>query len=145
MAYISKEEVKVKNEKLKVLNKQYGVKARFSGSNSSTLLLKITQGRIDFIGNHIAMLQVADSLGLIYYNIESAIAGLKNENYIQVNNYHLSKNFAGIALEYLQKAYAIMLEGHFDKSDVQTDYFHCAWYNSIHIGAWNKGYLLVQG
>lgn len=132
MAYITKEEVKAKNEKLKALNKQYGVKARFSGSNSSTLLLKVTEGCIDFIANWIDCC----SKNPRYENVTS----VSRNQYLQVNHYYLKEHFCGVALEYLQKAYAIMLEGHFDESDSMTDYFHCAWYNNIQIGAWDKPY-----
>lgn len=143
MAYINKTEVQAKSQKLKVLNKEYGVKSTFSGSNSSSLLLTISSSSIDFVGNHIAMLKIAKANGRIYYPIESTIEGLKISGYIQVNNYWLKDNFSGIALEYLEKAYRIMLEGHWDKSDIQTDYFNCAWYNNIHVGRWNKPYVLT--
>lgn len=137
MAYITKEEVKAKNEKLKVLNKQYGVKARFSGSNSSTLLLKVTEGCIDFVANHIDCMTNHPR-----FDADYAIQ-VAQQQYLQANHYYLPKNFCGVALEYLEKAYAIMLEGHFDDSDTMTDYFHCSWYNNIHIGAWDKPYKLV--
>ena len=139
MAYITKEQVKAKNEKLKALNTQYGVKARFSGSNSSTLTLKVTEGCIDFISNHVdcKQQQRGSAFDMADYRHEQKI------QYMQVNHYYLDRAFCGVALEYLQKAYAIMLEGHFDESDSMTDYFHCAWYNNIHIGAWDKPYRVV--
>ena len=42
MAYTTKCQVQEKNKKLKELNKKYGVKGIFSGSNSSTLTLTIS-------------------------------------------------------------------------------------------------------
>ena len=27
-------------------------------------------------------------------------------------------------------------------SDAMTDYYHCSWYNQIHVGKWNKPYIL---
>lgn len=143
MAYISKAEVQIKTAQLKVLNGLYGVKSTFSGSNSSSLLLTISSSGIDFIGNHIEMLKIAKANGRIYYPIEDSIEVLKISGYIQVNNYYLKDNFSGTALEYLESAYKIMLEGHWDKSDVQTDYFNCSWYNNIHVGRWNKPYVLT--
>ncbi len=41
MAYITKVEVKAKSLKLKEINKKYGMKAAFSGSNSRSLLLTV--------------------------------------------------------------------------------------------------------
>lgn len=137
MAFITKEEVKAKNEALKALNKKYSVKARFSGSNSSTLTLKVTEGVIDFVANHDDCTKQSPR-----YDAAS-IQRLYADQYMQVNHYYLDRAFSGVALEYLQEAYKIMLDGHYDESDVMTDYFHCSWYNSIHIGAWDKPYKLI--
>lgn len=137
MAYITKEEVKAKNEALKAINKKYGIKARFSGSNSSTLTLKITEGAIDFVANWIDC----------YTNNPrfeaSNCVHILERQHINVNHYYIDRNFAGVALEYLQEAYKIMLDGHWDESDIMTDYFSCSYYCSIQIGAWNKPYKLV--
>lgn len=137
MAYITKEEVKAKNEALKVLNKKYGVKARFSGSNSSSLKLKVTEGVIDFVANWIDCCVTQPQ-----FSAENA-ARIAKEQYIQVNHFYIDRAFSGVALEYLQEAYKIMLDGHFDESDSMTDYFHCAWYNNISIGAWDKPYKVI--
>ena len=137
MAHITKEEVKVKNEALKVLNKKYGIKARFSGSNSSTLKLKVTEGVVDFVANWIDC----------YTNNPRFEASncvyILEKQHLSVNHYYIDRNFSGVALEYLQEAYKIMLDGHWDESDSMTDYFSCSWYCSISIGAWDKPYKLV--
>lgn len=130
MAYITKAEVKAKSLKLKEINKKYGMKATFSGSNSSALLLTIQSGSIDFI---------ADNLTDNYRN---GIATDYNF-YCQCNHYYLDRHWTGKALEYLEECYALMREGHYDRSDIQTDYFECSWYNNIHIGRWNKGYVIA--
>lgn len=137
MAYITKEEVKAKNEALKAVNKKYGIKARFSGSNSSTLTLKITAGVIDFISNHIDCVKSSSRFAQENANY------LQAKGYFQVNHYYMDGRFCGVALEYLQAAYAIMLDGHYDDSDSMTDYFNCAWYNNISIGAWDKPYKII--
>ena len=129
MAYITKAEVKAKSLKLKEINKKYGTKATFSGSNSSTLLLTIQSGSIDFIADCI----------LDNYHSWKATDG---NFYCQCNHYYLDKHWTGKALEYLEECYALMREGHYDMSDIQTDYFECSWYNNIHIGRWNKGYVI---
>jgi uncharacterized protein YhdP len=125
MAYISKEQVAEKTIKLKALNKEYGVKASFSGSNSISLTLTIHSGSINFFE-------------YLYSDIWERNEG---RHYLQLNQYYLSEWFVDSkALDYLLKAYSIMLEGHFDKSDSQSDYFYCSWYNHLQIGKWDKPY-----
>ncbi len=139
MAHVSKDVITKARAALKVLNKQYGVKATLSGENTSSLKLTIAQGKIDFIGNYcenvLAKRQMQDTDGIVDW--------AQREMYIQVNQYYLDSSFSGIALEYLEKAKEIMYVDHWDKSDIMTDYFHCSYYVNIHIGRWNKGYVLA--
>jgi hypothetical protein len=129
MAHISKEQVQAKQKKLAVLNKAYGIKASFSGSNSSSLNLTIHSGVIDFFE-------------YMYSDIRERNEG---RYYIQLNQYYLSDWFeASPALDYLNKAYSIMQEGHSDTSDFQSDYFCCSWYNHIQIGKWDKPYKVIN-
>lgn len=141
MAYISKQEVQAKSIKLKEICKKYGIKARFSGSNSSTLKLKITAGKIDFIANYVDCLNNSR-----FYDIHQdyQIAYVQETKYIGLNHYYLDRSFCGIALECLQEIYRLMNEGHWDDSDIQTDYFSCSWYNSMQIGEWNKPYEVTE-
>ena len=141
MAYITKEEVQAKRAKLKEINKKYGVKATFSGAGSSTLKLTITAGKIDFISNAVNVLK--ESTHRVLFGKERVIEGMINSGCITVNQYYLSEQFSGVALEYLQEVYALMQEGHWDESDIQSDYFNCSWYNRIQIGKWDKGYELI--
>jgi hypothetical protein len=138
MAYISKEQVQAKRIKLKEINKKYGVKATFSGTNTSSLNLTIQSGKIDFVQNFIDNSSVNSEVWF-----STNIVHLYETKHIQVNHYYLDSRFSGEALEYLQEVYALMKEDHYDNSDVQTDYFDTAWYNNIQIGKWNKGYEFV--
>lgn len=140
MAYITKAEVAAKSEALRVLNKEYGVTARFSGSNSSSLTLTIQSGGIDFIGNRIEVLN--SGIRYVEPHVLQHVNNAKTVGNLGVNHYYLNEQHSGIALEYLQKVYDIMLDGHRDDSDIMTDYFCCSWYNSIEIGKWNKPYIL---
>jgi len=137
MAYISKQEVQAKQVKLSALNKEFGVTARFSGSGGSSLTLTVTAGNLDFIEDFIATTKEENNHGR-YFDEEQQ----RKRGNIQVNHYYLDRAFSGKCLAYLEAAYKIMLEGHFDKSDAQVDYFHCSWYNHIQIGKWNKPYQL---
>ena len=143
MAYITKEQVQDKNQKLKLLNKQYGVAARFSGSNSSVLCLKITAGCIDFVSNFVDVLNAGTAPDYTF-NKESAIAYVLKTRHISVNHYWFSNSFCGVALEYLEKAYEIMKEGHWDNSNIQIDYFNCSYYLSIQIGSYDKPYKVKE-
>lgn len=140
MAYVSEEVINKARAALKALNKEYGVKATLSGKNSSSLTLKISEGSIDFIGNYCENLEDSKCNN----QREAVIAYLNNTGHIQVNHYYLDTAFSGKALEYLEKAKAIMHADHWDESDIMTDYFHCAYYVSMNIGRWDKPYKLVK-
>ena len=136
MAYVNEVVITKASAALKALNKEYGVKATLSGKNSSSLVLTISEGSIDFIGNYCQC--IADRRSL--QNVDAVIKYVTKTGHIQVNHYYLHTAFSGKALEYLEKAKKIMHADHFDHSDIQTDYFHCAYYVNINIGRWDKAY-----
>lgn len=139
MAWVQKETVTKVREGLKILNKEYGMKTSVSGTNSGSLKVRIMSGKIDFIQNRIDMLNndhrytEAEKANHIQYLT-------KFNSGIQVNHYWLDTSFSGVALEYLEKVKAIMSVDHWDKSDIQSDYFNCAYYMNIDIGKWDKPY-----
>ncbi len=136
MAYVTEETITKARAALKVLNKEYGVKATLSGKNDSTLYLTIAEGSIDFIGNYCENVKAKR----IQHDTQQVIDWVTKEQNISVNQYYLDSSFSGVALEYLEKAKAIMYVDHWDKSDIQSDYFHCAYYVNINVGRWNKPY-----
>ncbi len=139
MAWVQKETVTKVREALKVLNKEYGMKTSVSGTNSSSLKVRILSGKIDFVQNRLDMLEG----DMRYSEEEKANHRLyltKFNSGIQVNHYWLDTSFSGIALEYLEKVKAIMSVEHWAKSDIQSDYFNCAYYMDIDIGKWDKPY-----
>lgn len=140
MAYVSEETIIKARAALKALNKEYGVKSTLSGKGSTSLNLTIAEGCIDFINNHCE--RIASKR--IQRDFEQTIGWVKLEQSIQINHYYLEDAFSGIALEYLQKAKAIMLVDHWDESDSQSDYFHCAYYINMSVGRYNKVYKLVK-
>jgi hypothetical protein len=140
MAFITKQEVQAKSAALKALNKKYGVTAGFSGSNTSKLTLTIRAGKVDFIDSFLRCLENANSAN--NYNTLAVYKYVKENRTVEVNHYYMDQHFDGEALAYLEEVYALMKEGHFDESDIQSDYFHCAWYNNIRIGSWEKPYEL---
>ena len=148
MAYISKEQVQEKNKKLKELNKKYGVKGIFSGSNSSTLTLTIHEGSLDFVGWYVECINSKSIHSSPFYGSEgyrqNIIKQIKSSANININHYYLDDYLASPCLDYIQDAYEIMLEGHYNNSDAMIDYFDCAWYISIQVGKWNKPYKLKK-
>jgi len=125
MTYISKEQKDAKAVELRALAKEYGIKATVARKHSTELVLNISGGKIDFFGSY----------GDVDTNYSSS--------YIQVNEYHIERDFTGIAQEFLLKAHEIMNEGNYNNSDAMTDYFDRGWYVSINIGQWNKPYKLA--
>jgi hypothetical protein len=52
------------------------------------------------------------------------------------NGCHLTKK----GWEVMEKATEILGREHWDKSDIQTDYFCCAFYMHVEIGRWDRDY-----
>ena len=125
MAYVSQELKAKLSPMIKSICKNYGVKASLAVSNHSTLVLNIKSGSIDFFKS---------------YNRD--LDKPENGN-IQVNPYWYNDDFDGAAKEFLSEVITAMNEGNFDKSDLQTDYFHVGWYVNVNIGQWDKPYELV--
>jgi hypothetical protein len=140
MAYMNQERKnKISPEVTKIL-KRYGLAGRLSIRNHSTLVLKITRGKIDFISDHIdcCINNYADVANL-------RINQLKNMNYFSTNLHWLDKYHSGAALACLQELHAAMKgPDYFDHSDIQSDYFHCSHYVDINIGTYEKPYLLEK-
>jgi hypothetical protein len=134
MAWVQKDTVTKVREALKALNKEYGMKTSVSGSNSSSLNVRIISGKIDLIQNYIDTVGAAN----VMRDYEEVVKYMQRNRHIQVNHYWLDTAYSGKALEYLEKVKAIMSVDHWDKSDIQSDYFHCAYYMHINIGAWDK-------
>lgn len=136
MAYVTEEIITKARTSLKALNKEYGVKSTLSGKGDSTLYLTIAEGAIDFIGNFCENTKANRR----QHDTQQVIDWVQQNQNISVNQYYLDSSFSGTALEYLEKAKAIMHEDHWDKSDTQSDYFNCSFYVNISIGRWNKPY-----
>ena len=134
MAYMSQENKKKIQAKMTPLLKEYGVKATLSVANHSTINLNIKSSAIDFLGNYN---EQADR-----YNYRT------RQDHLQLHPSYLHDSsqpwFTGKALEFLQKAMAILQDGNFDHSDSQSDYFHVGWYSYINIGSWDKPYIVTN-
>lgn len=115
MAYVTKENVIEKREKLKELWKKYGMTWTLRRDNYTSLDYTIRKGPIDFWS-------CREQVNVYWINEE------------RQNN--------PIALEYLKQARDILNEWNHDNSDAMTDYFDVGWYIHINIGQYNKPYVL---
>ena len=129
MAYVSQELKARLAPKIKSICKRHGIRASLAVRNHSTLVLNVSQGSIDFVGDY-------------------GSTGQEREHAqrfgIQVNPYHYKSHFNGRALRFLSEVIPAMNDGNHDRSDIQTDYFDVGWYIDVNIGRWNKPYALEK-
>lgn len=132
MAYISQQDKARIATKIRPLLDKYGVKGTLSLRNHSTLVLTVTKGPIDFIGNFNACAQ------------QRQVDHTPAQGHIQVNTYWCHEHFTGPAREFLIEALtALKSADWYEDSDSQTDYFNTAYYITINIGRWDKPYQLT--
>jgi Large polyvalent protein associated domain 29 len=62
----------------------------------------------------------------------------------QVNEYWHHEHFTPESSAVLARLIGIVAKEHWDKSDIQTDYFHCAFYMHFQIGRWGKPYVRTR-
>jgi hypothetical protein len=119
MAYYSQAMKKAHEPKIKALLKEYGMKGSLSVNHHSTVVLTLKSGPIDFGQD-------------------------EHRGFIDVNVYWLDEHYSGRALEFLKAAHKILMEGNWNNSDIQSDYFDIGWYVDIRVGRWNKPYIMEQ-
>jgi len=130
MAYITQEQKKVKETKLKPILKKYGISARLGIDNNNTLVMNITKGKIDFLN--------------IWKNTSHQKVEIPEKlDYLQVNPYWYKDQFLGEALNFLIESFEVLNEGNHNNSDIQSDYFDIGFYVDVNIGKWNKPYQLT--
>lgn len=121
MAYVSKEDKAKLAPAIKAVLKKYGMKGSISIRHYSSLVVKIPKGRIDF------------SEGMLH-----------GREYIDVNQYHIDKQYSGEARDFLNELLAAM-EGpdFYNRDDAMTDYFDRSHYTDIKIGEYDKPYAFL--
>lgn len=117
MAYYNQEMKRAAAPKIKALLKEYDLKGSLSVRHHMSVVLTITSGPIDFD---------------------------LDRGYAQVNVYWLREHYTGKALEFLEKAYEILMQGNHNNSDIQSDYFDVGWYVDINVGRWDKPYVCTE-
>lgn len=135
MAYMSQEHKKELSPAIKAICKKYGVKATISVNHHSTLELNIKASAIDFIESYNRIMSARHDNHWDFVPVE---------NHIGVNVYHYQRQFDGKALAFLTEVIPTMMTGNHNNSDIMTDYFDIGWYIDIHIGQWDKPYILLE-
>ena len=133
MAYVSQELKSKLSPAIKAVCKKYGIRASIAVRNHMTLCLNIKSGLIDFIGNSNRV------CGADFYQVSRGFTP-NTSGYDQVNPYHFQSHYDGDAKAFLSEVLAVMNDGNWDKSDIQSDYFNVGWYVDVNIGSWNKPY-----
>ena len=133
MAYMNQEHKKELAPGIKAVLKKYGMKGTIAVSNYSTLVVSVSQGPLDIIGNNNEQRRLAAR--------EDGRDLYLADGYIDVNCYCIDTSYTGEARKFLQELHAAMNVGNHDRSDIQSDYFDVGWYTSINVGRWNKPYV----
>lgn len=60
----------------------------------------------------------------------------------QINHFYIKQHHPAETAIIIEHAHAIVAKTHWDKSDISSDYFHCAFYIHMEIGTWDKPYVV---
>jgi pectin methylesterase-like acyl-CoA thioesterase len=127
MAYIDQATKAKLTPAIKAVLKKYGMKGTISIRSHMTLCVTLSSGSLDLIGD--AQKKTDRQIG----------------TYMDINPYWFETNFS----DEKNKAFiremisAIKGQGWYDRSDVQSDYFDCAYYFDISVGRWDKPYAVA--
>lgn len=118
MAYMNQETKKAIAPVVKSIMKKYGLKGSMGVRNHSTLVLNITEGKIDFLKD-------------------------RDSTYTSVNRYWFREHFDGVAKDCLSEVIEAMNSGNWNNSRIEVDYFDVGWYVDVNIGKWNSPYKYI--
>ena len=119
---------------IKAVLKKYGMKGSISVRHHMTLVVNIKSGKLDIMQNHYDKVTERGTVNQYGDNIRKL-------EYLDVNQYWIEDGYTGIVKDFINELYDAMKgDKWFDKSDIQSDYFHTAYYMDVNIGSWNKPY-----
>ena len=134
MAYITQAMKKDLTPEIKAVLKKWGCKGSVSIKHHSALVVTITEGTIDFIGDaNEAAQRWADRTGCKASEIKDSV------------NYGSQHRDGDKASDKMINELIAAMKGHewYNNSDSMTDYFDVAYYLDIQVGRWDKPYKLV--
>ena len=139
MAYMNQERKAKVAAKVKPILAKYGMKGSLSVRNHSTIVLKLTSGSIDFIGDLVEQRQ----FGYVTHKIDKDEMRKRYE--ISINPYWFQEHYRGESLAFLSEIIPAMKAADwYDNSDAQIDYFDTAYYFDVNVGSWTKPYTLTK-
>ena len=139
MAYMNQTKKQTIAAKVKPILAKYGMKGSLSVRNHSTIVLKLTAGPIDFIGD----LTTQRQFGYVSYELNKDEMRKRYE--LSINPYWYHEHYTGTALAFLSEIIPAMKSADwYDDSDAQVDYFNTAYYYDVNVGSWNKPYNLTK-
>jgi hypothetical protein len=120
---------------IKAVLKKYGMKGSIAVRHHMSLVVNIKSGKLDIMQNWYDKVTENGTVNQYGDNI-------RKPEYLDVNQYWIEDGYTGIVKDFINELYAAMKgDKWFDKSDIQSDYFHTAYYMDIHVGNWNKPYI----
>ena len=139
MAYMNQSKKATIAKAVKPILAKYRMKGSLSVRNHSTIVLKLTSGPIDFIGDLSAQRQFG------YVNVELNKDAMRQRYELDINPYWYHEHYTGESLAFLSEIIPAMKGADwYDRSDIQTDYFDTAYYYDVRVGSWNKPYILTK-
>ena len=136
MAYMNQEMKKELSTGIKSVLKKYGMKGSIAVRHHMTLVVNIKSGKLDILDNWYKTVTKNGTVNQYGDNI------VKPE-YLSVNQYWIDSNYSGTVKDFVTELYDAMKGTKwFDKSDIQSDYFHTAYYMDVNVGSWDKPYTL---
>ena len=134
MAYMNQQLKSELAPGIKAVLKKYGMKGSIAVRNHMTLVVNIKSGKLDIMQNHYDKVTERGTVNQYGDNIRKL-------EYLDVNQYWIEDGYTGIVKDFINELYDAMKgDKWFDKSDIQSDYFHTAYYMDVHVGNWNKPY-----
>lgn len=139
MAYISKEQTAAKRAKIKeAFPAKDGWKISVVNERFTSLSIRIMEGPIEF--------QKHPKIeGNDFWRDTSKTVAITNEG---VNHHTLRADdhnplYPKSTFDVLKKIAEIAMEGNYDNSDIQSDYFDVGFYFNLAVGRWDKPYQKV--
>jgi hypothetical protein len=135
MAYMSQDQKKTLAPGIKGVLTKYGMKGTTAVRNHCTLVVNVTEGPLDLIGNANAKSEE---------RCEPGERRVVHKDYIRVSNYHARDQFSDECQAFVLELLEACNVGNWDKSDLQADYHNVGWYVDINIGRYDWPYTLLH-
>jgi len=139
MAYMNQSKKADIAAKVKPILAKYRMKGTLSVRNHSTIVLTLTSGPIDFIGD------LAPERQFGYVTTKLDKDKMRERYELDINPYWYQEHYSGESLAFLSEIIpALKGADWYDRSDAQVDYFDTAYYFDVNVGKWNKPYVLTN-